>query len=480
MVGFEGAFDNWAQWCTATPTCEFTAADVGARWDALKQQLDATPIAGPDGRLANNATMQRATQAALYSESEWPVLARALANAEAGDPAALFDGRLVQRSQRGRNVQHPVPVVPGHPVREWDGSTPPDDPEALAQTLREAAPRFGQGITAQDVTQEVDRCKQLVGDVEPTALSYAGDGPIVRGRRHQRPGDTDPLGARRWSASSDRMRGMVTYTGEGHGQLLVSTCVTSIEAALLADLTLPDPDTICDPDPIVEKPSWWDGLPVPEGVSEVAKLPTLAAVLGASPTLVFSEMRTTSLSAIEAVAAYTAALNDAGLDQFDSPSIIPIDDVAQGTYSDFGDRTIVVLALGPTAFDDEALQSAKTEIPPDTTVVWLVAIDRLGNRAKARRLEPQRLPQFGPQTIRTGRLQLIGDDDPLDHVADDRRPRPALQLDGNHGTVRTCDAAIDRRRRSVAGTGSRGRSSPDDEPRVRWCGRRGQSRERCC
>jgi hypothetical protein len=90
--------------------------------------------------------------------------------------------------------------------------------------------------------------------------------------------------------------------------------------------------------------------------------------------LVFSEMRTTSLSAIDAVAAYTAALNDAGLQQFDAPAILPIDDVAQGTYSDFGDRTIAVLALGSKAFDDEALQSAKVEVPPDTTVVWIVAI----------------------------------------------------------------------------------------------------------
>ena len=38
--------------------------------------------------------------------------------------------------------------------------------------------------------------------------------------------------------------------------------------------------------------------------------------------------------------------------------------------------TLVVLALGPTAFDDKALQSAKVEVPPNTTVVWLIAVPR--------------------------------------------------------------------------------------------------------
>lgn len=32
-------------------------------------------------------------------------------------------------------------------------------------------------------------------------------------------------------------------------------------------------------------------------------------------------------------------------------------------------------------------------------------------------------------------MQLVGDDHPLDHVADDRRPRTTLQLNGHHGAV---------------------------------------------
>ena len=194
---------------------------------------------------------------------------------------------------------------------------PPDDPEALAATLRAAAPRFAKDITADDLTTEADDCAKLVGDAKPVALSYTGDGPIVVVG-----GTNDPATPIRWAQKMVGELGpnarLVTFTGEGHGQLLVSTCVTDIEGSLLADLKLPGPDTVCDPDPVVEKPDWWDALPVPDGISDVASLPALAAALGATPTQVFSEMRTTSLSAEDAVAAYTDVLSSAGFEQFDA------------------------------------------------------------------------------------------------------------------------------------------------------------------
>ena len=53
-------------------------------------------------------------------------------------------------------------------------------------------------------------------------------------------GTNDPATPIRWAEEMTAALGpnarMVTFTGEGHGQLLASTCVTEIEAALLADL----------------------------------------------------------------------------------------------------------------------------------------------------------------------------------------------------------------------------------------------------
>lgn len=375
LVGFENAFNNWIAWCEDKTTCDFTAADVGARWDALKEQLDATPIAGADGRLANNATMERATTAALYSESEWPVLAKALTEAEQGNPAGIF---ALADAYNGRDEDGTFNTLfQSFPVIQCASgveAAPPDDPEALAATLRAAAPRFAKDITADDLTTEADDCAKLVGVAKPVALSYSGDGPIVVVG-----GTNDPATPIRWAQKMTGELGpnarMVTFTGEGHGQLLVSTCVTDIEGALLADLTLPEPKTVCDPDPVVDKPEWWDALPVPEGVSEVASLPALAAALGATPTQVFSEMRTTTLSAEDAVAAYTKVLSSAGFEQFDAPQSLPIDDTVQGAYSDLSNgNTLVLIALGPKAFDDKSLQSARAEVPADTTVVLLFAV----------------------------------------------------------------------------------------------------------
>jgi hypothetical protein len=167
---------------------------------------------------------------------------------------------------------------------------------------------------------------------------------------------------------------LVRFTGEGHGQLGANTCVTDIEAKLLTDLTLPDEGTVCEPDPVVPKPDWWDNLPLPDGMSDVVPLPAVASAIGAGSTQVFSEMRTTSLSAEEAINRYTQVLIDDGLNPFDIPQVLPFDDVAQGAYTDFSGRALVIVAMGPKAFDDRALQSAKVEVPPDTTVVALIAV----------------------------------------------------------------------------------------------------------
>jgi pimeloyl-ACP methyl ester carboxylesterase len=375
LAGFEGAFDNWAAWCEGDATCSFTAADVGSRWDALRQQLDDEPLAHNDGRLVNNATMLRATQAALYSESQWPVLAGALADAEAGKASRLL---AMADSYNGRSDDGTFNTLfQSFPVIQCaSGIAPrrPAEPETLAATLRAEAPRFGKTITADDVTSYADRCDRLVGDVEPVEVSYGGDGPIVLVG-----GENDPATPIRWAEKMLAELGpnarMVTYTGEGHGHLLSSSCVAEIEGALLADLRLPDPGTVCDSDPIVDKPEWWDALAVPDDISEVVGLPAVAAVLGATQTQFFSEMRTTSLDPEAAVAAYTSQLTDDGFQQFDTPPSLPLEDVAQGTYTDGLNRTMAVLALGPKAFDNEAFQAARDEVLPNTTVVWLIAID---------------------------------------------------------------------------------------------------------
>lgn len=373
LEGFEGAFDNWAAWCENEPSCAFTAEDVGARWDALVASYNAESVAGDDGRLANIAVIQRATTAALYSESQWPVLADALAAAERGEVAGTF---ALADAYSGRNPDGTIDTLFQSFVviscASGINDDEPSDPEKLLATLQAAAPRFAADLTVDDLTDTQSQCETLTGDVEQPELGYDGDGPIV-----VIGGTNDPATPFRWAEEMDELMGpqsaLVRYNGEGHGQLLASTCVTDIEAAVLADLSLPDDDpTTCEPDPDVAEPSWWQDIPTPDGVGEPTNLPAVSAALGVTPTQFFSEARTTALDFQAAADAYAVALEDAGFEPVGPGSDLGFEASTNSAYFADNGEVLLVVTLGAEAFDSDELAGAKPSVPPDTTVVLVL------------------------------------------------------------------------------------------------------------
>ncbi len=372
LVGFEGAFNDWAAWCHDDNSCAFNAPDVGARWDALRLQLDATPLVAADGREGNQSVLDTATTAALYSKSEWPVLAAALASAEAGDPAGIFtlaDGYNGRNEDGTFNTLYQSNGIIS--CASGISTPPPADPEALLAKIKEQAPRFGADVTIDDLTQsDGDDCKRLTGITNVVPLAYSGVGPIVVVG-----GTKDPATPIRWAEEMTAELGsnarMVTFTGEGHGQLLASVCITDIEAALLADLTLPDAGTVCDPDPTVEEPAWWGNLDFPEGFSDVVSLPAVSAALGLTDSLGYGEARTTSLTAQEASDAFENLLSKSGLESAGNQDLGIDDTIETGYFTPEGDL-LVVIAMGPAAFETDDLSSAKASVPAGKTVVLYV------------------------------------------------------------------------------------------------------------
>ena len=371
LVGFEGAFNEWAKWCQGEATCPFTAADVGARWDALRLKLDESPLTSADGREVNQSTLDTATGAALYSQSDWPVLADALAKAEAGTAAGILElaDAYNERNADGtfNTLFQSISIIS---CASGISKQPPDDPEALLRKIKEQAPRFGADVTIDDLvgdTGDINECEQLTGKADVAPVNYAGGGPIVVVG-----GTNDPATPIRWAEKMTGELGpngrMVTFTGEGHGQLLASKCITDIEAALLADLTLPDKGTVCDPDPPVEQPSWWGNLAFPSEFSEVVSLPAVGAALGLTETLGYGETRTTSLDSQAAADAFDSVLTDAGFQSAGNQELGIDDSVETGYFTPDGDL-LVVIVMGPAAFDTEDLASAKPSVPVDTTVV---------------------------------------------------------------------------------------------------------------
>lgn len=373
IVGFENAFEEWARWCEGDTTCAFHATDVGARWDALKLQLDEEPLIAADGREGNQAVLEVATKAALYSRGQWPVLAAALADAEGSDPAGIFS---MADEYMGR-----------HPDGTFDSlfqsigailcasgieDQPPPDPEALLAELKEQAPRFAADVTLEDLQEAGEECDELMEDEPIVELSYEGEGPIVVVG-----GTNDPATPIRWAEEMDAELGpnsrLVTFTGEGHGQLLASTCVTDIEATVLADRTLPEEGTVCDPDPVVERPDWWDDLPVPDGVGEVVALPAVNAALGLTETLGYGETRTTAMGSRAALDAYGAVLEDAGFTPLGEQEM-GIDDALNAAWFTPDGAVVILIVMGPAAFDTEDLASAKASVPEGQTVILLAYV----------------------------------------------------------------------------------------------------------
>ena len=370
LVGFEEAFNNWATWCEGDPSCAFTAADVGAKWDALREELDANPVPGSDGRLGNQSVMDTATFAALYSEAEWPVLADALAKVDQGDADPLFAlaDDYAGREDDGtfNTLFQSIAVISCASGIE---DQPPPDPQALLDEMREKAPRFSRDTTLEDLQYDGGSCDGLMDDQPVVEIAYDGDGPIVVVG-----GTNDPATPYRWAEEMAAELGpnarLVTFTGEGHGQLLANSCITDLEAALLADLAVPDEGATCNPDPEIERPSWWDDLPEPDGVSTAVSLPALDAALGLRPTEAYYETRLSDMSVDEVINAFESTMPQAGfpsLGQGDPD----IDDTANTFFLTPDGDQIVVFVIGPDALLTDELSGAADAIPPGQTAVLI-------------------------------------------------------------------------------------------------------------
>lgn len=370
--GFEDAFDSWVEWCQTSPECGFTSADVGSDFDALRQQLDDSPAPAADGRSANEEVMGTATGAALYSEESWPVLGNALRDARDGGGDALLrlaDGYV------GREPDGSYSTIDqsGSIIDCASGLNPavPDDPEAIIASLQEVAPRFSEGVTVDDFE---DSCALLMPSVEPLALAYSGDAPVVVVG-----GLNDPATPVRWAEEMTAAMGpaarLVTYTGEGHGFVLTSTCVTDIEAAVLRDLELPAEGTSCDPDPDILRPAWWDDLPVPAGVDDVITSSEVISALGITPNLAYSEIRQSALDPDAVFDAYGAALEAEGFTELGRPS--PFDGGQQVVYSAPDGQLFSILVVTTDAYDDPELGNLG-DVVPDPSKVLLVLLNLPG------------------------------------------------------------------------------------------------------
>ena len=180
--------------------------------------------------------------AALYSESDWPVLGRALAEAENGDPTGIFS---LADSYNGRNddgtfntLFQSFPVI-----RCASGIEAPSQPTIRRhwQPRCGRCPSIRQGPHRPTISPKT-HAVQRVGRQGRTAceLSYAGDGPIVLVG-----GTNDPATPIRWAQKMARRAGPERSAGDLHRRRSRPAAGEHLRdrhrGAVLADLTLPGP-----------------------------------------------------------------------------------------------------------------------------------------------------------------------------------------------------------------------------------------------
>lgn len=320
--GFEHALNRFLAWCQVDTTCDFHAPDVGAQWDALYELLEEQPIRTAAGTLIDGSAVQGATYNAMYSNTMWPILARGLAAAAFGNgdilEELLGEGEVAEpaglsRGRHGRATDDPSGAAM-MAIRCASGiDLPrPHDPAAMLAAVQSAAPRMSrdEGLS---MFAEPEICDTIIGaDVAPIVPVYAGAGPIlVIG------GQNDPATPFRYAVEMSARLGanssLLSYTGEGHGSLGSSSCVTGHIAGVLRDLVLPPAGTECAADPPIARPLFWDTMPVLAGVGDVvdpAVEYTLPDAYG--PWQAYADVRLLTGDPAAIFAAYKAALAAAG------------------------------------------------------------------------------------------------------------------------------------------------------------------------
>lgn len=255
--GFEKAFQNWMKWCKVDANeCEFKSSDIRAAWVALNDKLDKKSLMASDGREVNAQVMREATSVAMYSDSWWSTLANALHQAELGngDDLQRMADISNDRKENGTYLTATdsfsiIGCASGFFMQKVE------DAKSLVKKLKEISPTFFRDAEAEDYEEE--SCEEVFRDQKILNVKFSSKAPIVVVG-----GKNDPATPFRWAEEMTNNMGdsavLVTYTGEGHGQVGQSRCVAKIAGLVFSKKQAPKKGTVCNPDVHVAQPSWWD------------------------------------------------------------------------------------------------------------------------------------------------------------------------------------------------------------------------------
>lgn len=243
VKGFEGAFDQFAAWCTKHSPCR----DLGNPRQAVADiaaQAGRSPIASSqpgETRTATSSIVYTAVLSALYSQSQWQSLGQALLDAQNGDAKGLF--RLADAYNERFNG-HYTNIADANLTISCNDSKPGPSDATIRQTAQSWAKRFP--LFGAWNANGLFSCQPWQPQRTIPPLPTAPNTPhkvLVVGNLHD---PATPYQGAKDLAKTLGNTELLTWDGEGHTSYLQgSKCVDQAVDRYLIDLTLPRAGTTC-------------------------------------------------------------------------------------------------------------------------------------------------------------------------------------------------------------------------------------------
>ena len=244
-AGFQRALRSFLATCLRRSSCPF-AGDVAAalgQVSTLLEGVDQRPLRGEPGRPVTQALAVLGVAAALYDEGSWPLLIRALDQAQRGDGATLLAlaDYYADRASGGRYTTNAIEALYAVNCLDRPESTDLADYRKTAAALADTSPVFGPFIAWGSLP-----CASwpVPPQGEPHPVTAAGARPIlVVGTTR------DPATPYSWAVSVAKQLEsgrLLTYVGDGHtAYRRGSRCIDRFVDRYYLDGTLPPTGTRC-------------------------------------------------------------------------------------------------------------------------------------------------------------------------------------------------------------------------------------------
>lgn len=243
VQGFEGTLETYLAQCSADPACVFNNdGDTERAFDQLMLKLDDKPIPSAPGRpdVTRGVALQAVAQA-MYSDTTWPELSQALADAVQGDGAGLLTLYDSYYQYDGSGWDNSLEAFQTISCMDTEERLTVEEDDATAPQFNEVAPRFAPGTTGSYF------CTFFPGSSDPRAdISGAGAGPIVVCGTT---GDSaTPLQSTRNMAAALEDGRLIVVDADQHTCFGASACADEIIDNYLVDLEVPPKETDCAAD----------------------------------------------------------------------------------------------------------------------------------------------------------------------------------------------------------------------------------------